>query len=392
VAAFPPIFASLDELLATETLCTLLDLPAEIPWQILRTPIGGGLSGAHLERVTLTDGDRLVSAILKQNDPRHNWLMRASGDTLGREVQFTQSPLWEALPENILVPVLGIVPGADGAGALLMLDLTPIIYPASMSYEPADEGLVMRIVDHLARMHAAYWEHPALATLPWLATAEDAFFTLTIERLVKAAALETTDEDTYGDQALRMWPYLWRFISPEDEATVRAVLSKPERLLAAMTQIPLTLAHGDTWLANMGGISSSAHLQAGQMLPPDLPGMLARPERLVLLDWALATAGAATFDTLWLAHTWHTIDPLWTLELYRQALLRHGVTAAADDETWNLLVDLGWVRTFLMGAEWMVRDVRGAQAETGTEDTLSRDRLNSWCRRAVEICRRRGWA
>ncbi len=390
MAAFPPIFASPDELLATETLCALLDLPVEIPWQILRTPIAGGLSGAHLERVTLTDGDRLVSAILKRIDPRTSWLMRASGDTLGREVHFTQSPLWEALPENILVPVLGIVQGEAGAGALLMLDLTPIIYPASMSYEPADEGLVMRIVDHLARLHAAYWEHPALGASPWLATPEDAFFTLTIERLVKAAALETTDEDTYGDQALRMWPFLWRFITPDDEAALRALLSKPERLLDATRRVPVTLAHGDTWLANMGGISSSAHLQAGQMLPPDLPGMLARPERLVLLDWALVTAGAATFDTLWLAQTWHTIDPLWTLDLHRHALLRHGVTAVADDATWNLLADLGWVRAFLMGAEWMVRDVRGAP--TDAEDILARERLNSWCKRAMEICRRRGWA
>jgi hypothetical protein len=382
----PPIFSSVAALLAPETMCGLLGLP-EGAWRVQRAPIEGGLSGARLERITVQNGDRSANAVLKQIDPQTNWLMRASGDRMGREIAFTQSPIWAQMPEAIQVPVLAVAADAPGAGALLMPDLTPVIYPSALCYAPADEGLVARILDHLAAMHATFWEAPELRAAPWLATSADAFFTLTLERL-NAAADAIPDEDTYGDQALRMWPFLWRFVDGADGSAIWRTLMHPDALLAAAANAPATLAHGDTWVANMGGLAPTELHDASVDLAR-AQGEAAPVERLVLLDWALATAGAATFDSLWLAQTWHTLDPLHVLALHRAALLRHGVQAVGDDATWALLCDLGWVRTFLMGAEWMVRDVRGAT--TDDEDRAARARLNSWCHRAADILRARGW-
>jgi hypothetical protein len=382
----PPQFAAIEALLAPEVVRELLGLPAGT-WRVQRTAIEGGLSGARLERITIQNGDRSANAVLKQIDPQTNWLMRAAGDRMGREIAFTQSPLWERMPEAIQVPVLGVVAGAAGAGALLMPDLTPVIYPSSLCYEPADEGLVARIIDHLAAMHATFWDAQELRAAPWLATAADAFFTLTIERLNDAADA-VPGADTYGDQALRMWPFLWRFVDGADGSAIWQALMHPEALLAAAQRAPATLAHGDTWVANMGGLAPTELHDASRDLARR-QGEAAPTERLVLLDWALVTAGAATFDSLWLAQTWHTLDPLHVLALHRAALLRHGVASVADDATWALLCDLGWVRTFLMGAEWMVRDVRGAT--TDDEDRAARARLNSWCHRAADILRARGW-
>lgn len=385
-AQHPPLFPSLEALTAPEQVRVLLGLP-EGPWRVGRETVTGGLSGARLERISFTNGDRYASVVLKQIDPHTNWLMRAAGDTLGREIAFTQSPLWERLPEVIDVPVLAVARFADGAGALLLPDLAPVIYPSALCYEPADEGLVQRILAHLAALHATFWGDPALRAQSWLATPADALFTLTLDRL-NDAAQAVPDEDTYGDQALRMWPYLWRFIDGADAATIWRTLMHPDALLAAVRAAPATLAHGDTWVANMGGLAPTPQRDAAVALAQaqhEVPPM----ERLLLLDWALVTAGPATFDSLWLAQTWHTLDPLQVLEWHRAALVRLGIADVQDDVTWALLCDLGWVRTFLMGAEWMVRDVRGAQ--TDDEDRAARARLNSWCHRAAEILRARGW-
>jgi hypothetical protein len=375
MAAHPPTFPTIADLTAPATVRDLLGLP-DGPWQLLRAPMEGGLSGATLERLTLSDGDRYAGAVLKRIDPRTNWLMRASGDADLRELRLTQSPLWQALPASIWDPVLGVAV-EDGVGALLLPDLTPVIYPASLSYEAADEALVTRIIDRMASLHAALWEHPVLREQTWLASPAAAYFTLAPDRLSQAT-YPPTDEDTYGDQAARMWPYLWKFIDSGDADPLWATLAHPEALLAASLAAPATLAHGDTWVANMGGITPSA------ITTPD-----ADAEQLVLLDWALTTAGPATFDSLWLAQTWRALDPYVALNQHRAALLRHGVTAVADDETWNLLADLGWVRTFFMGVEWMVRDVRGST--TDEEDANARARLNSWCHRTVEILAAHGW-
>jgi hypothetical protein len=386
MAANPPVVTSVEELLAPEMLRALLGLPTGT-WQVQRAAMGGGYSGAILERITLTNGDRYAGAVLKRIDPRHSWLMRAAGDTTGREIALTQSPLWSRIPTTISVPILGVARHADGSGALLMPDLTPVMYSAELCYAPADEGLVSRILEHLAALHAAFWGDPMLATTSWLATPADAFLALTIDRL-GAATRDTGDEDTYGDQAFRMWPYLWRFIAADDSATILQTLMRPEALLAAATAAPVTLAHGDTWVANMGGLSPTDLWQATQTQAQQHAETPAE-ERLVLLDWALATTGAATFDSLWLAQTWRALDPFHVLDLHRAALLRHGVTDAADDALWALLCDLGWVRTFLMGAEWMVRDVRGAT--TDEADRAARERLNSWSRRTAAILRARDW-
>jgi len=227
------MFASLDELCAPQTLRALLDLP-EGPWTVFIAEMEGGLSGATLQRISLSNGDLFANAILKHIDPRTNWLMRAAGDTQGREIAFTQSDLWARMPQDIRVPVLGVARLEDGGGALVMPDLTPVIYPASLCYEPADEHMVVRIIDHLAAMHAAFWEFPELRTLSWLATPADAFLTLTVERLSQSTGMQP-DTDTYGDQAFRMWPYLWRFIGDEDGTTIWHTLMHPEALLAART-------------------------------------------------------------------------------------------------------------------------------------------------------------
>ncbi len=301
-----------------------------------REPMASGYSGATIERVALLDdqgSNSVPTFILKHLDPSTNLLMRATGDTLCRELQFTQSSLWARLPASIWSPVLGCAYQNDGPGTLLMSDVQPWVYPISLCYTVPDPSLVTRILDRLAAVHAVYWDHPALTSTLWLTTPADSVLMLTPERL---SSLGST-----------------------------LPLYFQEAMLAAIERAPATLAHGDAWPANFGEYNN----------------------RLILLDWAFVTAGPATFDSLWLANTWRTLDPDHVLTEHRNALLRHGVMSVGDDATWDLLVDLGWIRAVFMGVESLVRDV--LDPESTRSEAI--DHLRFWCRRAAAILARREW-
>lgn len=347
---------------------TLAAWEATLPAPIRnRRPLAGGLSGATIERLALatTAEQPARSVILKSLHPATDWLMLASGDTLARETRLPGSALWARLPAAIDSPVLAVIDGAADDPALVLADVGDAIFPASRSYGPADDDLLARIIGDLAALHAACWRAPELAA-PWLATPADALLFLTPQRLSRA----TSAADTYGSQAQRMWPYLWRFLDDATAAPLLATLTSPARLVAAAASAPATLVHGDLWLANVA-------YAPGPATP------------LILLDWALCTAGPAPYDSLWLAHTWHAADPDRALTLHRAALVAQGVADARDDAEWSLLIDLAWVRTFLLGAEWLVRDIRGAT--TVADEAEARARLARWATRAAEIVVRRGW-
>ncbi len=384
----PPLFASNDVLLDAAGIARFLRLQGT-DWRTYRQLLSGGLSGATIERISLrsmaADGtpQNQTTLILKSLDPAKNWIMRATDDTRCREILFTQSPLWERLPQAIWSPIIacslsgGKSSSAEGSiavsatrsrplpasGAILMNDLQPSIFPASRCYAQPDFPVLARILDHLAELHATFWEDPTLRQLSWLATPADAILAITPENL----APRSTDASMYVNDALAGWQALWQMLDPADATVIRNLLDHPAQLLAAVTQAPATLVHGDTWLANMGE----------------------RNGRLVLLDWAFVSAGPPTFDSLWLANTWRTLDPDRVLTDHRAMLAHHGVAAVRDDATWDLLADLGWVRATLMGVESLVHDVIDPTSVVSHED--ARARLYNWCHRTAQIVRTRGW-
>ncbi len=385
----PPLFASADVLLDATGIARYLRLSGN-DFRLYRQLLPGGLSGATIERITVralqvadtpTIQPSQATLILKSLDPAKNWIMRATDDTRCREILFTQSPLWERLPQAIWSPVVASALAAGGkggsstsvsasrsrplpaSGALLMHDVQSAIFPATRCYAQPDYPLMTRLLERLTSMHATFWEDPLLKQLTWLATPAEAMLALTPENLNPLP----TDASLYIQEARKGWEELGSLLPLEVSKPIRKTLDSPNALLQAVNEAPATLVHGDAWLANMGE----------------------RNGRLVLLDWSFVTAGPPTFDSLWLAITWRALEPLRVLSDHRTLLLQQGVEAVADDATWELLSDLGWIRATLMGAESLARDVSDPTSVVPRAEATQR--LLFWCERAAQILRARGW-
>ena len=76
--------------------------PAVLDTALDRAPVNDdGRSGATLERVLLADGSRVV---VKRFDPSVDLVMRLSGDTRGREVDFFRRGILDRLPRDGAAP------------------------------------------------------------------------------------------------------------------------------------------------------------------------------------------------------------------------------------------------------------------------------------------------
>ena len=220
-----------------------------------------GRSGATLERVLLADGSRVV---VKRFDPAVDLVMRLSGDTRGREVEFVRRGILDRLPATVLHPVLDGWYDDDGRGVLVMRDLGDAVltWKSIVTKEQA-----RTMFGAVADLHAAF-----LGSAPDGLTPLDRVLGLFEPRRIRPYAGEAL-----VDYALRGWEY-WPEVAPgEVGERVLALAQDTAPLTAACLALPTTLLHGDLATVNMA-------------FEPDRPGCL------TLIDWGLAAAGPAELD------------------------------------------------------------------------------------------------
>jgi hypothetical protein len=322
-----PVAASVDDLLAGAS---------------EREPMadGAGKSGALLERVVI-DGQRYVVKYLHLAD---DWTMRAAGDFNSASFTAWRRGLLARLPDCINQPIIGVARDPGGC-VLLMQDVSRWLVPVSDEVIPLEQHL--RFLDHMAAMHAAFWDrgeelevipvmHRYLELSPWMAEAEAAIGS---QHLVPALV---------G----RGWPLL-ADIAPRAAAVVAPLSMDPGPLVEALERTPQTFVHGNWKLDNLG---------------TDDDG------RTILLDWESTGRGAALSDLAWyLAINCRRLPQSKEagIDAYRAALERHGV----DTTTWwdtqlglcllGALVQFGWEKA-LGGyddelAWWETKAVEGAR-------------------------------
>jgi len=299
-------------------------------------------SGARFERVVI-DGARYV---VKYQDARDDWLLRASGDPGRRYVRLWESGLLDRLP-----PVLdhGVVAAAydDVAevGTVLFRDVSEALLETDTPFSPA---LHAQFMDHMAALHAAFWE--------WT---DDVGLTPLRRRYLMFAPAVAASEAMLGTEAVvpklmaEGWARLPE-VAPAMAAVVVPLLDEPGPLVEALARVPHTLVHGDWKAANLGrwGDGRTVLLDFGEA-----PG---EASPLADLSWYLA------LNALLLPEPKDEV-----LGTYRGALEAHGVTTGEwwDDavalELLGCMLQFGWEKALGGAGEelewWADRVARGAR-------------------------------
>ncbi|HEV7828722.1 MAG TPA: hypothetical protein VGP04_07690 [Pseudonocardiaceae bacterium] len=274
-------------------------------------------SGARFERLVI-DGERYV---LKYQDPRDDWLLRAAGDPGERYVRLWQDGLLGRLPE-VIDPA--VVAGSfDGdVGMVLLRDVTAQLLPPQKPFSTEQHT---RFVDHMATMHAAFWGWRDDVGLTPLAT-----------RYLMFSPAVAKAEAALGSAAVvpKVMAQGWDRL-PEASARladlVLPLLDDPAALVAALGAVPHTLVHGDWKAANLG-----SHVD-GRTVLLDFGEVPGEASPLADLSWYLA------LNTDLLPETKDE-----TISTYRRALQRHGIEttgwwdAAVALELLATMVQFGW--------------------------------------------------
>ena len=223
----------------------------------------GGNSGSALLRV-LRDGAPPV--ILKRVEAGADWLARVTADD-GRTARLFEAGAFAAMPEVVRHGVVGA--HRDGAAAwIVMEDLGALLLPEHQRLSRDESRQILRAA---AALHDAFAGAPpdgAASLEARLGMASPA-----------VARTERAGSDLLPKQFEHAWEAFAEVVPPDVAEPVLAAAEAPQALAAQLREAAggATLIHGDLRDDNLG-----------------LDG-----ERIVLIDWDLATAGTPTVDFAW---------------------------------------------------------------------------------------------
>lgn len=305
-----------------------------------------GKSGAYIERLTV-DGQRYV---VKYLDLTRDWTLRAAGIPGGASLELWTRGLLHDLPDCYEQPIVAVAVGSRDRGgptvtALLMRDVSEWLFPVSDDPVPLIDHL--RILEHLAALHARFWEGGPQIDIVSATTRY-----LELSPSMAQAEARLGSDHLVPRLVAQGWPLLEQ-VAPAAAAIVVPLVHDPARLVDALASTPQTLLHGNFKLDNLG-------------VTPD--------GRTVILDWETSGRGSATADLAWyLAINCRRLPQSKEVSIaaYRVALERHGI----QTEPWwdrqlalsllGGLVHFGWEKAFGgMDDElawWQAQAVAGAR-------------------------------
>ena len=280
-------------------------------------------SGARFERVVI-DGERYV---LKYQDPRDDWLLRATGDPGERYVRLWEIGLLGRMPDVIDSAVVAC--SFDGAvGRVLLRDVSDPAAPA----RPA-------VLDRTT--HPFCGSHGARCTPPSGDGGMRSGLTPLAVRYLMFSPAVAQAEAALGSEAVvptlmaQGWARL-PAVSTRLADLVLPLLDDPSPLVAALGAVPHTLVHGDWKAANLGSHPD------GRTVLLDFGEVPGEASPIADLSWYLALNADLLPETKDQA-----------ISSYRGALQRHGIDTAG---WWDAAVALE-----LLGHDGPVRVGEGAR-------------------------------
>jgi hypothetical protein len=342
-------------------------------------PMPSGLGGGKLLRLMVEHRTGMATwrewLVMKTLLPADGWLGAVSGDSRLREIQLLARGLLQSLPATIATGVRSWALLGDlnhpTAGALLMDDLDSRLLKHLERMPPGRlPPSVLALLERLAALHARYWQDARLSDpMLGLMSPRDTLLLISPESVRTRRLIG--DANPYLPLADQGWDAFFRLAPPNAAERLRAILSNPEPIAQVTARLPQTLVHGDVWEPNLGWL-------------PATKSAPRRERQVLLLDWALALSGPATYDPLWLCGGWHALDPRRVLACYRMFLERRlrarGVSLSPA--TWLALVDAGYLRTTLTCGEAFGRAAEETLA--GRARWIAEARVRWWAERAAQ--------
>lgn len=272
--------------------------------------VHGGNSGAVLLRATREDGTTLV---LKRIVSGADWLARATGDN-GRTARLHAAGVFDTIPAGIEHGIIA-VERTDDVAWIAMRDVHEHLLDDGARMT---RGQSRRILDAAAALHATFHGKApdGAALLP--------------DRIGMSSPSVADAERPSADLLPKQFEHGWEAfaeIAPDDVAdAVLALTANPDPLADALLAAhgAATLIHGDLRDDNLG-----------------FDG-----DRVVLIDWDLATAGTPTVE-----FAWYLAQDAWRIDATRDEIeadhrAAHG-GALSDDEIelgmLSGLVQYGWL-------------------------------------------------
>jgi Phosphotransferase enzyme family len=238
-----------------------------------RAPLAhSGNSGAALERVVLGDGTTLIA---KRVGPGTDWLGRVTRDR-GRTALLWQAGAFARMPIEVDHGIESVLADGDGWW-VVMRDLSASFLTEDRRLSRAESRAILAAA---ARMHATF-----AGEAPDGAAALSDRLGMSSPRVADA---ERAGSDLLPKQLGAAWDAFAAAVRDDVAGEVLAAAHDPSALAAELAAAgPVTLLHGDLRDDNLGLVG----------------------DRVVLLDWDLATAGTPTVEFAWyLCHDAWRID------------------------------------------------------------------------------------
>lgn len=299
------VFASLEEMLG--------ELTSRRPFKT-----ADSLSGSRFEAARYRGDDVILKYLCVDDD----WIMRATGDLHCRQLTLFTSGLLNRLPSSIDHATVGVAPyvshSGHRGGAFLLRDVGASLVPPGR--DAIDLATHLRFLDHMAEMHAAYWE--------W--TDADDLFPVLHHYVILTPTMAVLERERGSREPVPAavaagWGRM-RETWPATYATLLDLVHEPGPLLAALASSPSTLVHGDWKLGNLGEHGDG---------------------RTILLDWDRCGVAPITFDLAWyLAVNCDRMPQTKeaAIDAYRSSLDRHGI---ATGDWWSRQLALALLGAFL---------------------------------------------
>ncbi len=344
------LFETVDAMLVPATLSELLSKQvAEV--DVMLIDDHEGVAGGKLSRIKTDARD----FILKQMDSSHDWAMYTTNDHRCRSVTLWQYGLLDDLRLHFEHKIVACSYDGDG-WAILMEDLGEAVFRWPDRQPSAQH--VRLLLDGFAWQHARYWNRSELQD-EQLGLCSMAEYLNSLNFPEAHKQRETTTWGIIPGLLSEGWQVAETLLGKQVFAEVLDLSENPKPLLAAADRYPATFFHGDVNINNMG-----------------------YADKLVLLDWQIATYSLMTAGLAWITrHGWmveHFGDEDSAIAFYRERLETH-LDERIDDMEWQAMVDLGYAVDALRCTGLWGYNSKHVEDEEGRE----------WNRREVLKCGQR---